>query len=98
MARRQLPGAAELFDRYARNVAVGIANLQQTVAPNVFILHGDVVLGGDRLLDAIAAHVRAMVPARPGSTMEFIAGDAGDGAALLGAAGLVISELLQLPI
>jgi len=98
MAQRQLPGAAGLLDRYARNVAVGIANLQQTVAPNVFILHGDVVLGGERLLDAIAAHVRAMVPARPGSTMEFIAGDAGDGAALLGAAGLVISELLQLPI
>jgi predicted NBD/HSP70 family sugar kinase len=98
MAARQVPGAEKLLDRYARNVAVGIANLQQTVAPNIFILHGDVVLGGERLLEAIAAHVRAMVPARPGGQIEFIAGDAGDGAALLGAAGLVISELLQLPI
>ncbi|CCV12828.1 ROK family protein [Mesorhizobium sp. STM 4661] len=98
MAQHRLPGAAELLDRYARNVAVGIANLQQTVAPNIFILHGDVVLGGDRMLDAIADHVRAMVPSRPGGAIEFIAGDAGDGAALLGAAGLVISELLQLPI
>ncbi|WP_192181364.1 ROK family protein [Mesorhizobium amorphae] len=98
MAARRLPGAEKLLDRYARNVAVGIANLQQTVAPNIFILHGDVVLGGERLLEAIAAHVRAMVPARPGGQIEFIAGDAGDGAALLGAAGLVISELLQLPI
>lgn len=98
MAARKLPGAEKLLDRYARNVAVGIANLQQTVAPNIFILHGDVVLGGDRLLEAIAGHVRAMVPARPGGAIEFIAGDAGDGAALLGAAGLVISELLQLPI
>jgi predicted NBD/HSP70 family sugar kinase len=98
MAQRRLPGAAELLDRYARNVAVGIANLQQTVAPNIFILHGDVVLGGDRLLTAIADHVRAMVPSRPGGAIEFIAGDAGDRAALLGAAGLVISELLQLPI
>ncbi|UVK53647.1 ROK family protein [Mesorhizobium sp. AR02] len=98
MAGRRVPGAEKLLDRYARNVAVGIANLQQTVAPNIFILHGDVVLGGDRLLGAIADHVRAMVPARPGGTIEFIAGDAGDGAALLGAAGLVISELLQLPI
>jgi predicted NBD/HSP70 family sugar kinase len=98
MEARGLPGAAELLDRYARNVAVGIANLQQTVAPNIFILHGDVVLGGDRLLTAIADHVRAMVPSRPGGAIEFIAGDAGDRAALLGAAGLVISELLQLPI
>ena len=98
MARHGLPGAADLLDRYARNVAVGIANLQQTVAPNIFILHGDVVLGGDRLLTAIADHVRAMVPSRPGGAIEFIAGDAGDRAALLGAAGLVISELLQLPI
>lgn len=98
MAARRLPGAAELLDRYARNVAVGIANLQQTVAPNIFIMHGDVVLGGDCLLGAIAEHVRAMVPSRPGGAIEFIAGDAGDRAALLGAAGLVISELLQLPI
>jgi predicted NBD/HSP70 family sugar kinase len=33
MAGRDRPGAAELLDRYARNVAVGIANLQQTIAP-----------------------------------------------------------------
>jgi predicted NBD/HSP70 family sugar kinase len=91
-------GAAALLDRYARNVAIGIANLQQTVAPNVFILHGDVVLGGATLLDAIAAHVRAMVPARPGSEIEILAGDAGDRAALLGAAGLILSELLQFEI
>jgi predicted NBD/HSP70 family sugar kinase len=98
LAMKRVPGAEKLLDRYARNVAVGIANLQQTVAPNIFILHGDVVLGGDLLREAIARHVRAMVPPRPDSTIEFIAGDAGDGAALLGAAGLVISELLQLPI
>jgi predicted NBD/HSP70 family sugar kinase len=91
-------GAPALLDRYARNVAVGIANLQQTVAPNVFILHGDVVLGGATLLDAIAAHVRDMVPARPGSEIEILAGDAGDRAALLGAAGLILSDLLQFEI
>lgn len=98
VASLDLPGAPELVDRYARNVAVGIANLQQTVAPNVFILHGDVVLGGPYLLEAIASHVRAMVPSRPGSVIEIIAGDAGDRAALLGAAGLVLSDLLQFDI
>jgi predicted NBD/HSP70 family sugar kinase len=91
-------GAAEVFDRYARNVAVGIANLQQTLAPNVYILHGDVVLGGDRMIEAIAGHVRGLVPARPGLEIEIVAGDAGDRAALLGAAGLVLSDLLQFSI
>ena len=77
---------------------VGAKLTPETVAPNIFIVHGDVVLGGDRLLAAIATHVRAMVPSRPGTTIEIVAGDAGDGAALLGAAGLVLSELLQFPI
>jgi predicted NBD/HSP70 family sugar kinase len=91
-------GAARLLDRYARNVAIGIANLQQTLAPGYFILHGDVVLGGDIMLNAVANHVRALVPARPGGMIEIIAGDAGDQAALLGAAGLVLSDMLQFSI
>lgn len=95
---RSLPGVAELLARYARNVAVGIANLQQTLAPNVFILHGDVVLGGDVMIEAIGRHVRDMVPSRPGTAIRIVAGDAGDRAALRGAAGLVLSDLLQFEI
>jgi predicted NBD/HSP70 family sugar kinase len=98
LAGEGVEDAAELLDRYARNVAVGIANLQQTVAPNYFILHGDVVLGGKRMIDTIAEHVRQLVPARPGGAIEIVAGDAGDQAALLGAAGLVLSDLLQFSI
>ena len=91
-------GAADLADRYAYNVAVGIANVQQTLAPNHYILHGDVVLGGDTMIEAIAVHVRHLVPGRPGLKIELSAGEAGDRAALLGAAGLVLSDLLQLSI
>jgi predicted NBD/HSP70 family sugar kinase len=98
LAERHVEGAEKLLDQYARNVAVGIANLQQTVAPNLFVLHGDVVLGGDRLIDAIGEHVRRMVPPRPGGEIELIPGDAGDQAALVGAAGLVLSDLLQFAI
>ena len=90
--------AARLLDRYARNVAIGIANLQQTLAPNRYILHGDVVLGGEVMIEAISRHVRSLVPARPGGTIEIVAGDAGDRAALLGAAGLVLSDMLQFSI
>jgi predicted NBD/HSP70 family sugar kinase len=89
------PGAAGLLDRYARNVAVGIANLQQIMAPGVYILHGDVAAGGRRLVEAIGTHVRDLVPARPGGEIELLAGDLEDDAALRGAAGLVLSDLLQ---
>jgi predicted NBD/HSP70 family sugar kinase len=87
--------ARTLLDRYARNVAVGIANLQQTMAPNFIVLHGDVVGGGSRLLAAIDQHVRELVPLRPGGNIELVMGDLEDRAALRGAAGLVLSELLH---
>ena len=90
--------AQELADRYAHNIAIGIANVQQTLAPTHFILHGDVVLGGSPMIDAIAAHVRRLVPTRPGLNIEVSPGEAAGGAALLGAAGLVLSDLMQLPI
>ena len=92
---RGVPGAATLFDDYARNVAVGIANLQQTMAPNFIVLHGDVVGGGQRLVDAISGHVRALVPRRPGGDIELVMGDIESEAALRGAAGLVLSALLH---
>jgi predicted NBD/HSP70 family sugar kinase len=90
--------ATELADRYAHNIAVGIANVQQTLAPSRYILHGDVVLGGAPMIEGIATHVRRLVPGRPGLSIEISAGEPGDRAALLGAAGLVLSDLLQLSI
>ena len=90
--------ASALLDRYARNIAIGIANLQQTLAPDFYILHGDVASAGARMLSAIEAHVLAMVPARPGSSIRIVAGEAGDRPALLGAAGLILSEMLQFSI
>ena len=98
LAEAGVRGAPELLDRYARNVAIGIANLQQMLALDVYILHGDVVRGGDRLLALIAGHVRRLVPLRPGAEIRLVAGDAGDEAALRGAAGLVLSDLWQLAI
>jgi predicted NBD/HSP70 family sugar kinase len=90
--------AGALLDRYARNIAVGIANLQQTVAPNRFVLHGDVVGGGDKMIAAILDHVRELVPWRPRGEISFDSGETEDRAALLGAAGLVLSHLLQFPL
>lgn len=88
LVRKGVDGAAELLDTYARNLAVGIANLQQTMAPNFFVLHGDIINGGSVLTDTIARYLEALVPARPGRRIELVAGDAEDQAALKGAAGL----------
>ncbi len=88
-------GAADLLDRFARNIAIGVANLHQTMSPNHYVLCGDVVGGGAILRDAIAEHVRAMVPAQPGHALHFRLGDVEDRATLRGAAGLVLSENLQ---
>ena len=90
--------AARIADTYARNLAVGLANLQQTLAPNVFILHGDAVRGGDDFIAAIADHLEQMVPRRPGDPIQVIAGHEGDRAALIGAAGLVLSETLSFSV
>ena len=95
LAEEGAPGAAALLDLYARNIAVGIANLQQTVAPNLFVLHGDAVGGGERLRSAIEMHVHRLVPPRPGSEVRIVFADPEGWATLRGAAGLVLSQLLQ---
>ena len=50
------------------------------------------------MIEAIATHVRRLVPNPPGLNIEIAAGEPGDRAALLGAAGLVLSDLLRLSI
>jgi predicted NBD/HSP70 family sugar kinase len=94
LAARSEP-AADLLERYARNIAYGIANLQQTLAPNIFVLHGDAVAGGERMRAAIEAHVRDLVPEHPGGRPEIKLGDPEDQATLRGAAGLILSQQLQ---
>lgn len=96
LAAKGHPDAAALFDRYASNLAVGIANLQQILAPDLFILHGDAPAGGEALRSRIEHHVRASLPARPGSHPQIAFTDLNDHATLLGAAGLVLSRSLQL--
>ena len=50
------------------------------------------------MIDAIEAHVQGLLPQRPGSEIQFETGDTEDRAALIGAAGLVLSDLLQFPL
>jgi predicted NBD/HSP70 family sugar kinase len=98
LAAKDHPGAADLFDRYAANLAVGITNLQQILAPGLFILHGDAAAGGEAFRSAIEGHVRAYMPAHPGGSARIAFAPPDDHATLLGAAALVLSHSLQLDV
>lgn len=89
-------GAADLMRKYARNIAVGIINLQQTLAPGLFILHGDIVNGGEPLRSIIQSDVIRGVAHHPGGEPRITFGNADDHIVLLGAAALVLSKSLEL--
>lgn len=88
--------AGQLLERYARNVSVGLINLQQTLAPGLFILHGDVTSGGESMRETIERTVRSGVAHHPGGEPSVVFAEADDDIALLGAAGLVLSESLDM--
>lgn len=96
LVRRKHPDADALLDRYARNIAVGIINLQQILAPGLFILHGDIVHGGEDFRARIEGYVLAGAPPRPGTSPEVTFARPQDDIPLLGAAGLVLSHSLNL--
>lgn len=91
--------ADDLLDRYARNVAFGILNLQQTLSLNSYVLHGDIAGGGDIAAERVRQHVEQLVRKRPNQEISITVNGIGEGhTALRGAAGLVLSSHLKLVI
>lgn len=90
--------ARELLERYAANIAVGMANLTQVLSPGLFIVHGDVVGGGETLRSLIEDEVRARVLPYLRPSIEVVASELDRRAGLLGATGLVLSETFHLSI
>jgi predicted NBD/HSP70 family sugar kinase len=88
--------AAALLERYADNIAVGIAALQLILSPGLFILHGDAVGGGERLRALVQEAARRRVFAHVRRSVEILVSDLDQRATLLGAAGLVLSETFAL--
>lgn len=82
--------AAGLLDEYAAHLAIGLVNLQQTSGANVMLLHGDASNGGAAFL----ARVRAAVAPLSEDELDVRATELSD-AALLGAAGVVLVDLLH---
>jgi predicted NBD/HSP70 family sugar kinase len=86
------PAAASLLDTYARHIATGLVNLATAFGLNRFLLHGEVVGGGDRLLSLIRHYVRhqSTLPDTTPPLIEFSA--LNQRAALLGAAVLPLAR------
>ncbi|WP_245277380.1 ROK family protein [Rhizobium leguminosarum] len=98
LADDDVPGARELIRDYAFNIAVGLANLQQFMAPNFIVIHGDIVRGGSPILRLIQESFHDLVFHRPGDDIALAFGDSECLAALRGAASLLLSELLNFVI
>ncbi|GII85193.1 hypothetical protein Ssi03_31830 [Sphaerisporangium siamense] len=96
LAAEDHPGARALLDRYARNLSVGLINLQQVLAPGLFILHGDVVEGGEELRALVQRYLLEGTPSHPGGEPRVTFADVEDDMTMLGAAGLVLSQSLDL--
>ncbi|MBY2996398.1 ROK family protein [Rhizobium leguminosarum] len=98
LANDDVPGARELLRDYAFNISVGLANLQQFMAPNFIVIHGDIVRGGNPMLHLIQESFRELVFHRPGDEIALAFGDSECLAGLRGAASLLLSELLNFVI
>lgn len=88
--------AAELLDRYADNLAVGLASLATIMAPRRIILHGDAIGGGEPFRASIETKVWARMLPHAVEVVEVTLSELDQRAGLLGAAGLVLSETFRL--
>ena len=89
------PVARALLDRYTANIAVGLANIQQTLGIVLFLVHGDPVGGGEQLRVTIEDEVRRRSFAHPGGLPRVVFADRDDFATVRGAAGIVLSRSLN---
>ncbi|MFI6345491.1 ROK family protein [Streptomyces sp. NPDC050560] len=86
--------ARDLVAEYAENLALGLVNVQQLFAPGLFVLHGEAREGGERFRALIERRLRADVAAAGAEEPRVLVSDAAvDDVALLGGAGLVLTDL-----
>lgn len=92
MAREGSRAADQLLDRYARNIAEGMANLDQLLGLGRYIVHGDAVQGGAPMERRLTEHLTRNAPHRGADPIVVFGEEAGD-VTILGAAGLVLSHV-----
>ena len=90
--------AAALHAEWAQHLARGLAVLVNLLGVRRFLLHGDVVGGGEPLRDAVERALRELALGYVRDEVEVGFSSLDDDATLLGAAGLVLSETFRLAV
>lgn len=85
--------ADALLDRYAKNLAIGLANNEHMLGSGTYIMHGDVCGGGALMQERLTGWLAEFSPHR-GAPPRVIMAEAGDDMTLLGGGGLVLSTVL----
>ena len=98
LAGSTAPQAKALLDRYLQHLAAGLANLVNVLGTTKLLLHGDVVAGGEPVRAAIEQHTRDRVLGHLRDDVQVVFSTLDADAALLGAAGLVLSETFRLVV
>lgn len=86
-------GATELLDRYARNLAIGLANNEHMLGSGTYIVHGDACRGGPLMEERLGHWLTEFSPHRE-EDLVLIMASAGDDMTLLGGGGLVLASVL----
>jgi len=84
--------ARDLLRTYADNLAVGLANLTQLIKPQLLILHGDAVGGGEEFRAMIEDRTRSRSLQYLRPSVKVALSHLDQDAGLLGTVGLVLSE------
>lgn len=88
------PVASQLLDNYAERLALGLANIEQLLGLGTYILHGEVVEGGELLRAKLERLLIRDSPVRVPKPQVLFA-DQPDNSTLLGAAGLVLANVYR---
>lgn len=95
IATHPSPAAHQLLEDYARNISTGLVNISMTLGITRFLLHGEVIGGGEALLEMLRQQIAAQstLPGRTPPVVEFSALD--QRAALLGAAAIPLVHAIE---
>jgi len=88
--------ARRLFEDYADHLAIGLANLAHILGVTLFVLHGDAVGGGEEFRALIEQAVRERTLPGLNEEIRIVLSELDQRAAVLGAAGLVLSSAFDL--
>jgi len=88
--------SAALLARYARNLAVGLANLQTLMMPDNFILYGKARSGGQQFLETLETELSRLTLPVENKRVRVLKGRDEAATTLRGAAGLVINKRLEI--